>query len=280
MRRAVLAVLMLALLGGFATPAAAAPSSGYNDWSCHPSAAHPRPVVLIHGLGGNGQGNWAYHGPRLADAGYCTFSFTYGQQFPGAPGGTRPVKESAQEVGAFIDEVLAATGADRADLVGHSEGGFLSLYVPKVAGYAPRVGTVVALAPPTHGTTVSGLVTVGQLLGGQEFIDLLTEGVMCYACGDLVVGGEAVAELTDGPIAQQGVDYTIIATRYDTIVTPTSTSFVDEAGVDNQYVQDSCASDPVGHVGIAFDPTVTQLLTNALDPSTAVDVRCGFGPPF
>ncbi|MPY97647.1 MAG: alpha/beta fold hydrolase [Actinophytocola sp.] len=279
MRRIVLAVLTLALLGGVATPATAAPSAGYNDWSCQPSAAHPRPVVLIHGLGGNGPGNWAFHGPRLADAGYCAFSFTYGQQFSGAPGGTRPVKESAQEVGAFIDKVQAATGTANVDLVGHSEGGFLSLYVLKVAGYAAEVGSVVALAPPTHGTTFSGLVTVGQLLGGQEFIELLTDGVMCYACGDLVVGGDAVDELTAGPIAQERVDYTVVATRYDVIVTPPSTSFIGEPGVDNQYVQDTCAADPVGHVGIAFDPTVTQLITNALDPNTAVDVQCGFGPP-
>lgn len=49
--------------------------------------------------------------------------------------------------------------------------------------------------------------------------------------------------------------------------------------MDNQYVQDTCTADPVGHAGLAFDPTVTQLITNALDPSTADDVQCGFGPP-
>ena len=33
--------------------------------------------------------------------------------------------------------MLAETGAAKVDLVGHSEGAFQSLYVPKVAGYAP-----------------------------------------------------------------------------------------------------------------------------------------------
>lgn len=284
MRRPVLAVLALALLGAVLLPATAtaAPSSGYNDWTCRPSAAHPRPVVLIHGLGGTAEGNWNYHGPRLADAGYCAFSFTYGQPFDGAPiGGTRPVAESAKTVGAFIDKVRSSTGAKKVDLVGHSEGGFLSLYVPKrVSGVAKKVDTVVSLAPPSHGTTFGGLVTIGQLLGGQAFVDLLTKGVQCFACSDLVDGGAAVKELTDGPIAQKGIDYTIIASRYDALVTPTSTSFVKEPGVRNGYVQDTCPLDPVGHIGIALDSTVTQLITNALDPSTAVKVVCGYGPPF
>jgi len=282
MRRAALAVLTLALLGLFAVPATAATSSGYNDWTCKPSAAHPRPVVLIHGLGGTGEGHWTWFGPQLAGQGYCVYSFTYGQPFPGAPiGGTKPVADSAKTVGAFIDKVRASTGVAKVDLVGHSEGGFLSLYVPKkVPGAAGKVDTVVSLAPPTHGTSFGGLVTIGKLLGGQAFIELLTKGVQCFACSDLVDGGAAVKELTAGPIAQSGIDYTVIATRFDALVTPTSTSFVDEPGVDNSYVQDTCRFDPVGHIGMAFDTTVLQLATNALDPRTAVDVKCGYGPPF
>lgn len=282
MRRAALAVLTLALLGLFAVPATAATSSGYNDWTCQPSAAHPRPVVLIHGLGGTGEGHWTWFGPQLAGKGYCVYSFTYGQPFPGAPiGGTKPVADSAKTVGAFVDKVRAGTGVAKVDLVGHSEGGFLSLYVPKkVPGAAGKVDTVVSLAPPTHGTSFGGLVTIGQLLGGQAFIDLLTRGVQCYACSDLVDGGAAVQELNAGPIAQPGIDYTVIATKFDALVTPTSTSFVDEPGVDNSYVQDTCRFDPVGHIGMAFDPTVVQLVTNALDPRTAAAVKCGFGPPF
>lgn len=272
----------LVLLSGLAVaaPAQAAPTSGLNDWSCQPSAAHPRPVVLLHGLSSSKEANWAFHGPAVARAGYCVFSLTYGvnnssRLFGG--GGFAPIDESAQEIGAFVDRVLETTGAAEVDLVGHSEGAFQTLYVTKVTGYAPKVGRVVALAPPTHGTTVAGIVTLGQTLGGQELVNAFTDGAKCFACTDLVNGGPAVARLTDGPIAQAGVHYTIVATRWDAVVTPTSTSFVREPGVVNYYIQDKCPLDPVGHIGIAVDSGVTSMILNGLDPS--VPVRCGFGPP-
>lgn len=77
-----------------------------------------------------------------------------------------------------------------------------------------------------------------------------------------------------------GVDYTIIATRFDALVTPVETAFVDEPGVVNGFVQDECLSDPVGHIGLAFDGGVATMVANALDPDTASPVRCSVGPPL
>jgi len=278
--RLVAAALLLGSGLAVAAPAQAAPSSGLNDWSCRPSAAHPRPVVLLHGLSSSKEANWAFHGPAVAAAGYCVFSLTYGvnetSQIWGG-GGFDQIDESAREIGAFVDDVLAATGAAKADLVGHSEGAFQTLYVTKVTGYAAKVGRVVALAPPTHGTSFAGIVTLGQVLGGQALVNAFTDGARCFACTDLVTGGPAIARLTDGPIAQAGVHYTIVGTRWDAVVTPTSTSFVREPGVVNYYIQDKCPLDPVGHVGIAVDNGVTSMILNGLDASAPV--RCGFGPP-
>ncbi|MFC4907130.1 esterase/lipase family protein [Actinomadura gamaensis] len=276
-----------ALLGAFAlaaalvgtAPAASASSSGFNDWTCRPSAAHPRPVLLLHGLGGNGPGNYAYLGPYLADRGYCVFAPTYGEALPPIPvGGFVPIDQSAREISGTIDKILAATGARRLDIVGHSEGGFQSLYVPKFAGRADRADRVVALAPPTHGTTFAGLVTLAQKLGIMPQVDQVLSGVGCAACTELVSGGAAVARLNAGPIAQPGLTYTILASHSDMLVTPNDTAFVREPGVTNAYVQDTCPDDPVGHIGLAYDSGVAQMVSNALDPAHARPVTCGIGP--
>ncbi|MFF0268995.1 esterase/lipase family protein [Kribbella sp. NPDC004536] len=264
-----------------ATTANAATSSGFDDWTCKPSAAHPEPLVLLHGLGGNGPGNYSYLGPYLAAKGYCAFTLTYGQATPSIPvGGTVSIARSAAEIEAFVERVRQTTGAAKVDIVGHSEGGFQSIYGPKVRGYAGHVGRVVALAPPTHGTTFGGLVSVGDYLGLGPLVDQVLQQFGCAACDELIVGGSAVAKLTAGPIAQPGVRYTVIASRFDTLVTPHETSFIREPGVTNEYVQDSCPLDPVGHVGLAFDPSVAQLVANALDPAHATPVICAFGPPL
>lgn len=289
LRRFVTAALVATTLSAATTAVAVdaapsaprAPSSGVNDWSCRPSAAHPDPVVLLHGLGGNGPGHFLFLGPALANAGFCVFHMTYGAPAWWLPvGGLRPIDESARQLAGFIDDVRAATHTQEVDLVGHSEGGFQSLYIPKVLGFGPKVDSVVSLAPPTHGTNVSGLVTLADFLGIRPMVDFVVATFGCQACSDLLPGGGAVRRLNDGPIAVAGVDYTVIASRADILVTPTETSFVREPGVDNVYVQDTCPADPVGHIGMAFEQGVADMITNALDPASARPVRCSIGLPF
>ncbi|WP_209719752.1 alpha/beta fold hydrolase [Marmoricola sp. OAE513] len=261
--------------GRLAAAAPAAPSSGLNDWSCRPSSTHPRPVVLLHGLSSSSQ-QWLLHGTTVAKAGYCAFSLDYGANSTGA-NGNAPVARSGEEIGRFIDRVLSETDASKVDLVGHSLGGFMALWVPKVAGYGDRVGTVVSLTPPTHGTTLFGALALAERAGLRPVLTGLLGLGGCFACADLLAGSAATDRLTQGPIAQPGIRYVVIATRYDAIVTPASQGFIREPGVENYYVQDKCPADPVGHFGIGFDTGVGSMILHGLDP--AVPVKCGFGPP-
>src|SRR5689334_12792078 len=94
------------------TPAASPP--GANDWSCKPSAAHPRPVVLVHGTFADMSNSWQAISPLLKNNGYCVFALNYGSYGgSGAIGvyGTGEIRNSAKELAAFVEQVLAATGA-------------------------------------------------------------------------------------------------------------------------------------------------------------------------
>lgn len=282
--RGVLAVAVVAVCVtvGAAGTASAVPK-GVNNWACQPSAERPNPVVLLHGLGASADANWFYVGSRLVADGYCTFAVTYGALVPGAflGGGFDPVASGAQEIADFIDRVLDATGADEVDLVGHSEGGFQSLYVPKAHALGDSVAHVVALAPPTTARpTASGLLSIFQSGPLQNAAAQFVRAFGCFACDDLGVTGGGIAELNDGPITVPGIDYTVIASRFDVLVTPYQSSFVNEPGVHNVLVQDHCPLDLVGHGGLAFDSGVYDMIRNALSPDLARPVRCSFGFPL
>ncbi|KAG0290285.1 hypothetical protein BGZ98_003524, partial [Dissophora globulifera] len=115
-------------------------SFGLNDWNCKPSASHPLPLILVHGLLANSWDNWLYMGPRFAAAGHCTYSFTYGS-LPGIPlfAGLDKIENSAAEMATFVDQVLAATKATKANIVGHSQGTLMPRYYLKYLGGAAKI---------------------------------------------------------------------------------------------------------------------------------------------
>lgn len=254
-----------------------------DDWSCK-SAVHPNPVILLHGLFASEKLDLNFVEVWLRKKGFCTFALLYGSFTPKLPilGGLKPVAESSLEVAAFIKEVHARTGAKKVDLVGHSEGGFQALYVPKFHGLGPIIDQIIAIAPPTHGTDISGLYNLAYLFGkwSHDAIKDLLSAVGCGACNDFASDGAAVLRLNDGkPIVQPGNTVTIIASRYDEIVTPPTTSFVQEPGVNNIFVQDYCPVDPVGHIGVAVDLNVWKLVLNSLERKIGRKFFCLLGAP-
>lgn len=283
--RTVRAVMVAVIAVGISIPSmqasTGASAGGYNDPACRASVDHPNPVVLLHGLGAPPGSNFSYLGPELAADGYCAFAIDYGSTAPiNFPGGFAPMDDSAAQIRAFIADVRMITGAVEVDLVGHSEGGLHSLYVPKKFALGDEIGRVVALAPPTHGTDGSGLLTIARSPGVAGLATTITDLFGCTACEEIAISEDFIEKLNDGPITVSGIDYTIIASRYDFVVTPTETAFVDEPGVTNLVVQDTCPSDPVGHAGLAFDPSVRDMITNALDPDHAGPVGCRYGLPL
>ncbi|MFD7766502.1 esterase/lipase family protein [Streptomyces sp. NPDC059787] len=271
-----LAALLLA--AGLTLPTAAgaraatAPGSGWNDWSCEPSAAHPRPVVLVHGTFGNSVDNWLGLAPYLKHRGYCVFSLDYGQ-LPGVPlfHGLGPVEKSAEQLDAFVDEVLAATGAAEADLVGHSQGGMMPRRYLRFLGGADEVNALVGIAPSNHGTTLGGLTRLLPHFPGAE--DLLSEATPALA--DQVAGSDFLTRLNEGGDTVPGVRYTVLATRYDEVVTPYRSGFLTGPNVRNVLLQDLCPLDLSEHLAIGlFDRVAFHEVANALDPAHAEPTTC------
>ncbi|MET9423905.1 MULTISPECIES: alpha/beta fold hydrolase [unclassified Streptomyces] len=255
-----------------AEPATAAPSSGWNDYNCKPSAAHPRPVVLVHGTLGNSVDNWLVLAPYLVKRGYCVFSLDYGQ-LPDVPffHGLGPVDKSAEQLDAYVDKVLAATGAPKADIVGHSQGGMMPRYYLKFLGGAAKVNALVGIVPSNHGTTLSGFTKLLPYFPGAA--DLL--GRHTPALADQVTGSAFLTKLNADGDTVPGVRYTVIATRYDQVVTPWRSQYLSGPNVRNVLLQDLCPLDLSEHVAIGvFDLIAYHEVANALDPAHARPTTC------
>jgi triacylglycerol esterase/lipase EstA (alpha/beta hydrolase family) len=252
--------------------ASTASSTGWNDYSCQPSAAHPDPVVLVHGTFANGTDNWLTLAPYLEARGYCVFSLDYGQ-LPGVPlvYGLGPIDESAAQLQVYVDKVLAATGAAKVDLVGHSQGGMMPRYYLKFLGGAAKVNTFVGIAPDNHGTTLDGLTKLLPYFPGAE--DVISSAAPALA--DQIAGSAFLTKLNAGGDTVPGVHYTVIATQYDEVVTPYSSQFLSGSDVHNVLIQNLCSADLSEHALLGLtDRIAFHEVANALDPAHATTTNC------
>ncbi|MEU4499333.1 alpha/beta fold hydrolase [Streptomyces sp. NPDC023998] len=249
-----------------------APHSGWNNYSCKPSAAHPRPVVLVHGTLGNSVDNWLALATYLVNRGYCVFSLDYGQ-LPGVPffNGLGPIDKSAEQLDTYVDEVLAATGASEADLVGHSQGGLMPRYYLKFLGGADKVNALIGLAPDNHGATLSGLANLLPYFpGAEDLLKATTPGL-----ADQMAGSAFLTKLNAGGDTVPGVRYTVISTKYDEVATPWRSQYLEGPNVRNVLLQDLCSVDLSEHLAIGlFDRIAYHEVANALDPAHATPTNC------
>ena len=140
-------VLPATVVAGFF--GAEARAGGLNDWSCAPGADRPYPVVLVHGRGGSIDGFGALVA-ALGDAGHCVFAANYGQVGGQGQHGVDHLWISGEQLDGFVAEVLAVTGAERVDLIGHSAGtGVIANYL-LARGGAARVHRAISFGGLHH----------------------------------------------------------------------------------------------------------------------------------
>jgi triacylglycerol esterase/lipase EstA (alpha/beta hydrolase family) len=271
-RAATLPVVYNGLIGYSHISSTASPP-GANNFSCTPSRAHPRPVVLVHGTFGDMSDSWRALSPLLFDHGYCVFALNYGSHARSGRIGiyaTAAIESSARQLSAFVDRVLAATHARGVDIVGHSQGGMMPRYYIKFLGGAAKVHALIGLAPSNHGTTLNGLSRLAKAFPGATGL----VRSLCPACAEQVRGSSFLRRLGAGGDTVPGVHYTVIQSRNDEVVTPYSSAFLSGPGVTNITLQRQCRLDLGEHLSMPYDHVADRDVLNALDPAHAVRPRC------
>ncbi|MEV6757041.1 alpha/beta fold hydrolase [Streptomyces sp. NPDC051214] len=239
--------------------------------------AHPRPVVLVHGTAMNAYNSWNAMAPALADAGYCVYALNYGAH--GSPlnalgaKGTGRIEDSARELATYVSRVLRTTGARTVDLVGHSLGGLMPRQYLKFEGGADKVHRLIGLAPDNHGTTANGLDVLVKAVAPA------TDVVVGPSSRQQMVGSPFLKRLNAGGDTMPGVDYTVVATTYDKMVTPYTSGFLSSpanrpGAVDNITLQHVCPTDRSGHLDTLYSPNVINLTLDALDPAHRATWTC------
>lgn len=253
-RIAVAAVAALVSLAATLVPAATNPAGaaarvspiGANDWRCRPSAAHPVPVILVHGTFSDQVVVFDRLSSTIKAAGYCVFALNYGNR------GTNAVADSAAELKVFVNKVLAATGASKVSFVGHSQGGTMPRHYIKFLGGASKVDDLIGFAPGNHGTS-------------RSVVMRLVQAFPCRACLDLVAGSWFLNWLNFGDESPGKVSYTNLVTKVDTVVTPYTSGYLDAASnVSNIRIQDACPADTTDHINVPKDPAFIRYALDAL----------------
>ncbi|KAF9540380.1 hypothetical protein EC957_004373 [Mortierella hygrophila] len=249
--------------------------NGANDWNCKPKAGQ-RPVILVHGLIGNGWDNWLYMSPRLAAKGFCVFSLTYGR-YQNIPllAGLDKMENSAAQLSAFVDKVLSATNATKVDLVGHSQGSLMPRYYLKFLGGQAKVAKFAAFGAIAYGTKLNGLYPFLSSLGLYDPIKKLIDPI-CLSCFQLLEGSDFLTKLNAGGDTVPGVEYKFIVSKFDEIVTPYTNGKLRDNNplVHNVVLQDLCSLDLSGHVLQMLDPIVFNSINAFLNPKASQTITC------
>ena len=256
---------------------------GTNDFTCTPRKG-THPVVLIPGTTEDAFTTWSYYGPRMQAAGLCVYTFNYNPM-------THPLVEAVSTTGNiystaafmahFVDKVLKSTGADKVDLVGHSQGGgpLPRAYI-KYYGGNKKVNHLIGIVPSNKGTSILGME---KFLNepGTPANTIMSAGARyrnLESAPQQLQGSTFLKELNAGGMTAPGVKYTVVATRFDNRVFPWTNALIPEPGAKNIVIQDVCPLDHSAHTNITYDPMTYQVVANALEPQQATPVKCTIRP--
>ena len=136
-------------------------------------------------------------------------------------------------------------------------------YYAKFLDGTSRIADLVGLVPSNHGTTTP----LAPIVGGSG---------ECRSCEQQARGSRFLRRLNRGDETPSGINYTVVTTEYDEVVTPYTSAFLDGRRVNNVVLQRRCPANTAEHLGIVTDSVAYQWVENALGrPGPA---REGFQP--
>jgi triacylglycerol lipase len=138
------------------------------------TASHVDPILFVHGYTSNASA-WDTMKARFQADGWEAnrlYAYTFSS--------TKSNALIAQDVAARVNEIKAATGAARVDIITHSMGGLSSRYYLKNLGGTANVDDWVSLGGPNHGTTWAYgcffISPCNQMIPGSSFLNQLNSG--------------------------------------------------------------------------------------------------------
>ena len=247
-------------MGNSATPPPGAEnvSDGHRstcDWRKAPNGL---PLILVHGTWEQQSDNWQAMSPYFKNKGFCVFTLNYGGNKGDVTWGYKSIAASAVELGAYVNQVLASTGAPQVDIVGHSQGGMMPRQYIKYGGGMGKVRKMVGLAPSNNGTTLSGLADLGKALGITGPLATVQPAAI-----DQTIGSPFMTNLNRCASGAYDVcrgdttQYTVLETNGDQVVTPYKNAFLTvEPGattsVTNIEVNKECILELAEHLGMVY----------------------------
>lgn len=234
-----------------------------DDWTAQLSANRPWPVILLHGTC-DSKGVWQLFGSDLRQDGWAVFAPDYGTRATGL------IPESAAQVGAYIEAVMHATGAEKVIIAGHSQGGLVARYWMRQLGGAKYVKHLMCMGSPNHGTTKGGILST--LVTNRRADSVMSSIIEAYfgpAGEQQIVGSDILNEVNRDGDLDEGVTYTNIVTRSDAVVVPPETCFlaphkVKNGTVRNIYVQDFDQRAVIMHHDLPVDKRVRVIARTIL----------------
>jgi hypothetical protein len=213
-----------------------------------PSTPPVPPVVLLHGFVDN-RSAFVLLRRTLARGGHRRIESLNHSPL------TCDIRVAAELLGRHVEDLLARTGQDRVDVVGHSLGGLIARYYVQRLGGDLRVRTLVTLGTPHSGTRVAPLADAHPIVRQMR-------------------PHSALLEELRGPAPGCRTRFVSFWSDLDRVMVPVETARIDHPDLRAENVRVT----GIGHLALPVHPAVATRVRQVLDADPTEPTESGASP--